>query len=90
MSSWNWQKDILCAALRINLLKRGVKEILEQAGCPSAVNFQPVQFIVIQKKELKEQVWEYRGSGWQGAGNIAICGDHRESWRRADGKDHRY
>lgn len=66
-------------------------EILEAGRvAPSAVNFQPVQFIVIRERELREQVCGTYGGAWIAKAPviIAICGDHRKSWRRADGKDH--
>ncbi|MGI6308110.1 MAG: nitroreductase family protein [Dethiobacteria bacterium] len=66
--------------------------VVLEAGrvAPSAVNYQPIYFIVVQEKEIKEQIGgTYKGS-WilEAPVIIVICGDHSKSWRRADGKDH--
>ncbi len=66
--------------------------ILEAARiAPSAVNYQPWHFIVIQEKEnLKKVHGVYHREWFQTAPCvIVICGDHNQSWKRKqDGKDH--
>lgn len=71
------------------------REKLEQvveAGrlAPSAVNFQPWRFIVVQEEKLKSQVCSAYKRDWirKAPAIIIICGVHREAWVRADGKDH--
>ena len=56
---------------------------------PSAHNFQPWQFIVLQDGELKEKVTSAYSGHWLKSAPviIVVCGDHSKSWRRADGKD---
>ena len=66
-------------------------QVLEAARiAPSAVNFQPWQFIVVQEEELRKQIGATYGRDWifQAPVIIVICGDHQLAWRRADGKDH--
>ncbi len=68
-----------------------ILQVLEAARiAPSAVNFQPWQFIVIQEEELRKQIAATYGRDWilQAPVIIVICGDHQTAWRRADGKDH--
>lgn len=57
---------------------------------PSAVNFQPWQFIVLRDEEIKKKVAASYSKDWllQAPVIIVVCGDHSKSWRRADGKDH--
>ena len=57
---------------------------------PSAVNYQPWQFIVATDAELKKEICEgYRGEWLQTAPVIIVaCGNHERSWKRKDGKDH--
>lgn len=57
---------------------------------PSAVNYQPLCFIVIREEEmLKKVAGTYARSWLLGApAIIVVCGDHSQAWRRADGKDH--
>ena len=63
--------------------------VLEAARvAPSACNFQPWRFIVIEDKELMRKI----APNWVGEANtpvvIVACGDHKQAWRRRDGKDH--
>lgn len=71
--------------------KEKLMEILEAGRvAPSAKNFQPLHFIVAQDKAVREQIGTtYRGA-WlpEAPVIIVVCGDHSQSWRRADGKDH--
>lgn len=57
---------------------------------PSACNFQPWYFIVVKDEELKKKVADTYGRDWiyKAPVIIAACGDHSQSWHRADGKDH--
>jgi nitroreductase len=71
------------------------REKLEQvveAGrvAPSAVNFQPWRFIVVQDEKMKADVCASYKRDWirKAPAVIIICGVHGEAWMRADGKDH--
>lgn len=57
---------------------------------PSAVNFQPVHFIVVTEAEEKKKIYETYPRGWLEEAPVIIvaCGDHKLSWKRNDGKDH--
>jgi nitroreductase len=57
---------------------------------PSAVNFQPWHFFVIQGDAALERVHRVYHREWFRTAPcvIIICGDHRSSWKRRDGKDH--
>ncbi len=66
-------------------------QILEAGRlAPSAVNFQPLYFIVLRDKEIKQKVSSTYHRDWilQAPVLIVICGAHQKSWRRPDGKDH--
>lgn len=68
-----------------------LKQILEAGRvAPSAVNFQPLYFIVLRDEELRKKVAATYAREWLSEAPviIVICGDHSKSWRRADGKDH--
>jgi len=68
-----------------------LKEILEAARvAPSAVNFQPLHFIVLRDEEIRKKVAATYKREWifEAPVIIVICGDHSKSWRRSDGKDH--
>lgn len=65
--------------------------VLEAARiAPSAKNSQPWKIFVISQKENLEQVWEAYPRPWirEAPVLIVVCGDHRKSWVRSDGKDH--
>jgi len=66
--------------------------LLEAARlAPSAVNFQPWQFIVIQQEENRISLQESYPRDWFKTAPlyIVVCGDHQQSWKRkADNKDH--
>lgn len=67
--------------------------ILECARqAPSAVNWQPWKFIVIVDQKLREEInTVYKGDWIKSAPIIlVICGDHNQSWKRADGTDYCY
>lgn len=63
--------------------------VLEAARvAPSACNYQPWRFIVIKDRDLMKRI----APAWVTEANtpavIVACGDHRQAWRRRDGKDH--
>lgn len=71
--------------------KEKLLQVLEAGRlAPSAVNFQPVHFIVITEEQEKQKIYEVYQRGWIKDAPIIIvaCGDHRTSWKRNDGKDH--
>ena len=57
---------------------------------PSAKNKQPWHFVVITEQEPLKKVRACYERDWLESAKciIVVCGDHRESWRRADGKIH--
>jgi nitroreductase len=66
-------------------------EILEAAHmAPSAVNYQPWHFIVIDEKEDLASLHEVYPRNWfrEAPACIVVCADHSQSWKRkSDGKD---
>ena len=63
--------------------------VLEAARvAPSACNFQPWRFLVLEDRALIGRI----SPVWVKASNapvvIVACGDHKQAWRRRDGKDH--
>jgi len=71
--------------------KELVEKVLEAARvAPSAVNNQPFYFIVVSEEPLRKMVASCYSRTWIETAPIIIvaCGDHNNSWRRADGKDH--
>lgn len=68
-----------------------IERIIEAARiAPSAVNNQPWFFIVISEEPLKKMVTSCYSRNWIESAPVIIvaCGNHSQSWRRADGKDH--
>jgi len=68
-----------------------LEKVLEASRvAPSAVNFQPWFFVVISDDSLKKMVSSCYSRNWLESAPIIIvaCGNHSQSWRRADGKDH--
>ncbi len=57
---------------------------------PSACNYQPWKIFVVREKSKLEAIHQvYRRDWfWRAPVVIIICGDHQQSWKRADGKDH--
>ena len=58
---------------------------------PSAVNYQPWQFVVVRDGILLQQLRKVYHREWFDTAPccIVVCGNHNESWHRAsDGKDH--
>jgi len=57
---------------------------------PSAVNYQPWQFLVVQEKENLKKVYSLYHRKWfqEAPVVIIILADHSQSWKRSEGKDH--
>jgi nitroreductase len=56
---------------------------------PSAVNFQPLFFVVVRDENLENVQACYHREWFKTAPMcIVICTDHSRSWKRGDGKDH--
>ncbi|MDP4185460.1 MAG: nitroreductase family protein [Bacteroidota bacterium] len=58
---------------------------------PSAVNYQPWEFIVLTKPESLEKIHQTYPREWfkLAPAVILVCGDHNQGWRRpSDNKDH--
>ena len=71
--------------------KEKILQVLEAGRiAPSACNLQPWQFVVVTEKSLKDKVAEAYPGKWlkNAPAIIAVCGDHTQSWKRRDGKDH--
>lgn len=66
--------------------------ILECARlAPSAVNFQPWQFLVVRNDDVKRLIQECYHAKWlvEAPVYIVACSDTAQSWKRSyDGKDH--
>lgn len=68
-----------------------IKYILDCARlAPSAVNYQPWKFIVVESESGKDRIHKcYHREWFNSAPLYIICvADHSKSWHRADGKDH--
>lgn len=68
-----------------------IKQVVEAARiAPSACNLQPWHFIVVKDQEVKKELYTtYKGDWIKEAPVIIVaCGDHDQSWKRSDGKDH--
>jgi nitroreductase len=67
-------------------------EYILEAGrvAPSAVNYQPWKFLVIQEEKNLEAIYGLYHRDWfrQAPLVIVLIADHSQSWYRADGKDH--
>ena len=57
---------------------------------PSASNKQPWHFVIITDDQSLGEIRECYEREWLKSAKciIVVCGDHREAWRRADGKIH--
>ena len=68
-----------------------LKLILEAGRlAPSAVNFQPCDFIVVQQPENLKKIQEIYPREWISTAPVVIiaCSNHKKSWKRkSDGKD---
>lgn len=90
-------KDIIASRYSLrHYLSTPVEEsklltILEAAQmAPSAVNYQPWCFIIVQKEENCNKLRACYDRNWFKSSPMYIiaCANHSESWKRADGKDH--
>lgn len=71
--------------------KEKLYQVLEAGRlAPSAVNYQPLHFIVVTEESFKSRIIETYPREWfkKVPAIIIICGDHTMSWKRKDGKDH--
>ncbi len=71
--------------------KEKILQVLDVARiAPSAVNYQPWHFIILTDKNMISKVAQVYPAKWlQDAPVIIVaCGDHSQSWKRKDGKDH--
>jgi len=71
--------------------KDKILQILEAGRiAPSAVNYQPWHFIVLTERKMIEKVSQTYSGKWlaKAPAIIVACGDHSQSWKRKDGKDH--
>lgn len=73
------------------VVSRDIIETILDAGrlAPSAKNLQPWYFVVVQDENL-EKVKKCYGREWISVVStiIVICADYKNSWIRADGKNH--
>ncbi len=68
-----------------------IEQVIEAARvAPSATNSQPWFFIVITDEIMLKEIKSCYSRTWIESAPVIIvaCGDHSQSWRRADGKDH--
>ncbi|MGW8314505.1 MAG: nitroreductase family protein [Bacteroidales bacterium] len=68
-----------------------LEKVLEAGRvAPSAVNFQPWHFYVIRGERHLQRLHPVYHREWFRTAPcvIVICGDHGQSWKRKDGKDH--
>jgi nitroreductase len=66
-----------------------LRYVLEAARvAPSACNFQPCKFVVVEDPGLIQRIAPEWVSGSGASAVVVACGDHQQSWRRRDGKDH--
>jgi nitroreductase len=69
-----------------------INEVLEAGRlAPTAVNFQPFIFIVVNEDSTLKALKEAYPREWfsKAPQVIVVCGDHKVSWKRGnDGKDH--
>lgn len=68
-----------------------IRYILEAGRmAPSAVNKQPWHVLLIESEAERQQLQSCYNREWFKSAPLylIVCGDHAESWKRADGKDH--
>ena len=71
--------------------KEVLEQVLESARiAPSAVNFQPWYFIVIDEQEMLGKIHETYNGSWmrEAPAIIIVCSDTEKAWTRSDGKNH--
>lgn len=75
----------------LDVEKEKILQVLEAGRvAPSAVNYQPWHFIILTEKNIISKVAETYPAKWLPKAPVIIvaCGDHSQSWKRKDGKDH--
>jgi nitroreductase len=82
-----------CRTYDVRSVEQKKLNLVLEAGrvAPSAVNFQPWHFYVLEKRADLEQFYAVYHREWFRSAPcvIIICADHSASWKRkADGKDH--
>jgi len=86
------KKRYSCRKFDTRQVENDKLNLLLEAGriAPSAANFQPWHFIVIREKENLKRIHPIYHRDWfmEAPCVIIICGDHNQSWKRKDGKDH--
>lgn len=68
-----------------------ILQVLEAGRiAPSAVNFQPWHFIVIDEADMRSKIQSTYDRRWFDTAPVVlvVCADHSQSWKRKDGKDH--
>jgi nitroreductase len=68
-----------------------IKQVVDAFGiAPSAVNYQPWCIIIIREQKNKEKIYQAYQRDWIKSAPVllVVCGDHKVSWKRKDGKDH--
>lgn len=71
--------------------KEKLLTVIEAARlAPSAVNYQPLHYIIVSDPEKKEKLMESYPRKWISSAPtiIIVCLDRSKSWKRRDGKDH--
>ena len=71
--------------------KEKLLTVIEAARlAPSAVNYQPLHYIIVSDPEKKKKIIESYSREWISSAPtiIVVCLDHSKSWKRRDGKDH--
>src|ERR1017187_5492197 len=77
--------------LNIPIKEETIIQVLESARIsPSAANYQPCIFYVINKPENLQKINDLYLREWLKDAPVIIiaCADHNSSWKRSDGKDH--
>lgn len=86
------KKRYSCRKFDTRQVENDKLNLILEAGriAPSAANFQPWHFIVIREKENLKRIHPIYHRDWfmEAPCVIIICGDHNQSWKRKDGKDH--
>jgi len=65
--------------------KEKILKILEAGRlAPSAVNFQPWHFIIVNEKEVLENLYPVYPREWikEAPAIVVACSDHNQSWKR--------
>ena len=86
------KKRYSCRNYDIRPVEQEKIDLILEAGriAPSAANLQPWHFIVIREKENLEKMGRIYTRDWfmKAPCVIILCGNHDQSWKRKDHKDH--